>query len=710
MAMLLERKKQDDAMLFWAAGLVQNQFRRHRARHVYAQLQLAHECRWKQVIDTDNAHGMGWGAPFYYVRASTPILHISSRVNAVESNQWGQVDASATVECSTCSEYFCPECFARVHDHGKRQHHVRRQLYNYYHKRIEYGDGEFPSVWPSEIDQDRKRPWDFIHYVPLDGYDELVAWIAEEDVRLYMLRLALQQAKPADAPAAVTEEVVEPVVEQPKPRAFDEDSSGNKIIFKPLGTVDTSPADDVVYQVKVDLPSDYSDKSTKKTKRKRRPLAAQKKLLHASPASQSPESTALVPDGGGVRKPFLRRKVDEASPETGSDGLGKECARHTVVEGEVCAICREDMVEAQQNLTYCKRGSWLMNPAVKILGESRKQAKENIICPLCRQDWGDSALTNLKKEADVSNRNPLAHKGTWFPALRTIRSSLLSPEAINDLEGRELSNADYDMLMEVGTHLLSQKYTCPNAPTCDHILFPGLHHCIPLIWFSLRLTLCLSEQSKKALDKGKAVKKKPHAPPPLLPMNNQLEVDVALTGLHQPHPRQEQQRPGQPQRPRKLPTHLRHPCPQPNLALLEPAFVVGSLATTSHPPSRLNSLPKLSPVLSPTSARLAQAEAARQLVRTQSQERKRQQAQAVHDRKQALNQLTTSPLEGRIVLPPLCVGSGGHASSNQDQNSIVDKTIKAKKAERVARHEQVKARREQLHAIPHSAIAGLNML
>ncbi|ETV87687.1 hypothetical protein H257_01174 [Aphanomyces astaci] len=70
MTALLEMKKQDDAMLFWAAGLVQNQFRRHRARHVYAQLQLAHECRWKQVLDVDNAHGMGHGAPFYYVQTS----------------------------------------------------------------------------------------------------------------------------------------------------------------------------------------------------------------------------------------------------------------------------------------------------------------------------------------------------------------------------------------------------------------------------------------------------------------------------------------------------------------------------------------------------------------------------------------------------------------------------------------------------------------
>ncbi|RHZ42273.1 hypothetical protein DYB26_000762, partial [Aphanomyces astaci] len=116
-------------------------------------------------------------------------------------------------------------------------------------------------------------------------------------------------------------------------------------------------------------------------------------------------------DGGGGRKPFLRRKVleDEASPETNGDGLGKECVRHTVVDGEVCAICREDMVEAQHNLTYCKRGC---GNNFHIDCSIRKQAKENIICPLCRHDWGDSALSELKKEADVSNRNPLTHKAS----------------------------------------------------------------------------------------------------------------------------------------------------------------------------------------------------------------------------------------------------------------------------------------------------------
>jgi hypothetical protein len=47
---------------------------------------------------------------------------------------------------------------------------------------------------------------------------------------------------------------------------------------------------------------------------------------------------------------------------------------------------------------------------VKVFGESRKQTKDNIICPLCRHDWGDLALTTLKKEIDVANQAPNVHK------------------------------------------------------------------------------------------------------------------------------------------------------------------------------------------------------------------------------------------------------------------------------------------------------------
>ncbi|OQR97766.1 hypothetical protein THRCLA_06865 [Thraustotheca clavata] len=158
------------------------------------------------------------------------------------------------------------------------------------------------------------------------------------------------------------------------------------------------------------------------------------------------------------------------------------------------------MIESERNLTYCKYGCGnnFHIECMKVFGESRKQSKEAIICPLCRKDWGETALTELKKEADISNRNPLvhtgttckqcqikpircnryrclqckhvdlcercfksnahakhsfvmrkAHKGTWFPALRALRDSLLTPSTITELENRELSHADYDLLLEL---------------------------------------------------------------------------------------------------------------------------------------------------------------------------------------------------------------------------------------------------------------------
>ncbi|KDO31311.1 hypothetical protein SPRG_03927 [Saprolegnia parasitica CBS 223.65] len=229
------------------------------------------------------------------------------------------------------------------------------------------------------------------------------------------------------------------------------------------------------------------------------PVVWQKSLIDS-------EITTLLSGGyseetsARAKPAFLRRKLAPETPEVDETTKKQVATRHALVEGEVCAICQEEMVESEKNLTYCKHGCGnnFHIDCMKVFGESRKQSKEPISCPLCRHDWGDSALTELKKEADISNRNPLvhtgttckqcqtkpircnryrclqckhtdlcercfksnahakhsfvlrkAHKGTWFPALRSLRDALLSPQAINDLEGRELSHADYDLLCEL---------------------------------------------------------------------------------------------------------------------------------------------------------------------------------------------------------------------------------------------------------------------
>lgn len=41
----------------------------------------------------------------------------------------------------------------KVHGGGKRLHHQFRALYDFYGKRVDYGEGEFPSYWPTDMAQ-----------------------------------------------------------------------------------------------------------------------------------------------------------------------------------------------------------------------------------------------------------------------------------------------------------------------------------------------------------------------------------------------------------------------------------------------------------------------------------------------------------------------------------------------------------------------------
>ena len=55
------------------------------------------------------------------------------------------------VECAGCSEYFCGQCWDAVHYGGKRSKHQFRVLFDYYGRRIDYRENEFPSQWPSSL-------------------------------------------------------------------------------------------------------------------------------------------------------------------------------------------------------------------------------------------------------------------------------------------------------------------------------------------------------------------------------------------------------------------------------------------------------------------------------------------------------------------------------------------------------------------------------
>ncbi|TMW57055.1 hypothetical protein Poli38472_002980 [Pythium oligandrum] len=180
---LIRAKQADHAMEVWAATLVQAHWRRIQACRELERIQIENRTRWKHLIDTYNQHGCGYGAPFYYnqvngeIRWRMPreILMLQPRPACNQCD----ATASASVECATCCENFCEECNVIVHGNGKRRLHTTRKLFNIYGIRCDYGDGEFPSIWPTEMEQDHQSGYDFVNMAPKENYQDMLWKIAQ---------------------------------------------------------------------------------------------------------------------------------------------------------------------------------------------------------------------------------------------------------------------------------------------------------------------------------------------------------------------------------------------------------------------------------------------------------------------------------------------------------------------------------------------------
>nr|KAE8935046.1 hypothetical protein PF009_g14993 [Phytophthora fragariae] len=175
---LLEVQQRAEEMKRWASTLVQSYWRRRQAHHRVREERKIQRTRWKQLVDTYNQHGAGYGAPFFYnqvngeIRWRLPrdLLSLTVRPTCAQC----ETPDSASFECSTCSEFFCDHCDVVVHGGGKRRLHNKRKLFDFYGRRRDYGDGEFPSIWPSEILQDAARGYDFEKLVPRDSYQDML--------------------------------------------------------------------------------------------------------------------------------------------------------------------------------------------------------------------------------------------------------------------------------------------------------------------------------------------------------------------------------------------------------------------------------------------------------------------------------------------------------------------------------------------------------
>lgn len=154
-----------------AATTIQAMVRSHQGRKRYYIKLAEKKGQWKELFDEEK------GKRFFYNKLTGEVRwripkDLLDLVPHPICDDCCEIEA--VLECSVCNELFCGPCFNQIHRGGRRASHDYRALYDYYGKRLDYGDGEFPCQWPSEVIQDEIQGWMLRinpHRKPVEVYD-----------------------------------------------------------------------------------------------------------------------------------------------------------------------------------------------------------------------------------------------------------------------------------------------------------------------------------------------------------------------------------------------------------------------------------------------------------------------------------------------------------------------------------------------------------
>lgn len=140
----------------WAAVKIQAVFRGMRGRTRFDELVKEKKGKWKELFDEKRQQRFFYNKLTGEIRWRMPadLLDLVPRPSCDNC-----CECEAQFECAVCNEIYCKECFTQVHRGGRRKDHDFRALYDYYGKRLDYGDGIFPCKWPTEVIQDEVQGW-----------------------------------------------------------------------------------------------------------------------------------------------------------------------------------------------------------------------------------------------------------------------------------------------------------------------------------------------------------------------------------------------------------------------------------------------------------------------------------------------------------------------------------------------------------------------
>ncbi|CAM9908943.1 unnamed protein product, partial [Ectocarpus fasciculatus] len=157
----LRRQRDEDirerVMLeMWAVNKIQACFRGTRGRMRFDEILRAKKGKWKELMDETKRRRFFYNKLTGEIRWRMPkdLLDLIPRPKCDNCAKF-----EAGVECAVCDEVFCHACWEAIHHAGRRKDHEFRVLYDYYGKRIDYGDGSFPCKWSTEIMQDEIQGW-----------------------------------------------------------------------------------------------------------------------------------------------------------------------------------------------------------------------------------------------------------------------------------------------------------------------------------------------------------------------------------------------------------------------------------------------------------------------------------------------------------------------------------------------------------------------
>ena len=140
----------------WAICKIQAAYRGYRGRIYVLDQRRLRKGKWKELYDEEQQKRFFYNKITGEIRWRMPqdLLDLIPRPCCDNCSFY-----EGQVECFLCNEVFCTQCFEQVHYGGRRKDHEFRSLFDYYGKRIDYGDGVFPSKWPSEVIQDEIQGW-----------------------------------------------------------------------------------------------------------------------------------------------------------------------------------------------------------------------------------------------------------------------------------------------------------------------------------------------------------------------------------------------------------------------------------------------------------------------------------------------------------------------------------------------------------------------